>query len=173
MTRSSSTDRRQPKTTSHTRKRPPHRNPGSNHHTLTPEEPPTRPCKTHRPPSTVGNPTPTPRQCPARLTAYNDPHRAHNRPARRHPPPPTTWPGTTPSTAPEPNNHHKRLTQHDLIQGAIALLATNPHPPGCRPLKGRPAWRVRVGEYRIIYTIDDGRLVVVVVTLGHRRDVYR
>ncbi|PHP52558.1 type II toxin-antitoxin system RelE family toxin [Actinomyces ruminis] len=59
------------------------------------------------------------------------------------------------------------------IQGAIALLATDPRPPGCRPLKGRPAWRVRVGDYHIIYTIDDGRLVVVVVTLGHRHDVYR
>ncbi|WP_245690513.1 type II toxin-antitoxin system RelE family toxin [Actinomyces ruminicola] len=59
------------------------------------------------------------------------------------------------------------------IQGAIALLATDPHPPGCHPLKGRPAWRVRVGNYRIIYTIDDGRLVVVVVTPEQRRDVYR
>ena len=59
------------------------------------------------------------------------------------------------------------------IQGAIALLAADPRPPGCRPLVGRPAWRVRVGDYRIIYTIDDGALLIVVVTLGHRRDVYR
>ncbi|WP_073328627.1 type II toxin-antitoxin system RelE/ParE family toxin [Actinomyces glycerinitolerans] len=72
----------------------------------------------------------------------------------------------------------RRIDKRDQrrLQGAIALLATNPCRPGCRPLKGRPAWRVRVGDlgrYSIIYTIDDGRLVVVVVTLGHRRDVYR
>jgi mRNA interferase RelE/StbE len=58
------------------------------------------------------------------------------------------------------------------IQGAIALLADDPRPPASRPLTGRPAWRVRVGDYRVIYTIEDDRLVVVVVTLGHRRDVY-
>jgi mRNA interferase RelE/StbE len=57
------------------------------------------------------------------------------------------------------------------IQGAIALLADDPRPPASRPLIGRPAWRV--GDYRVIYTIEDDRLVVVVVTLGHRRDVYR
>lgn len=38
---------------------------------------------------------------------------------------------------------------------------------------GRAGYRVRVGDYRIIYTIEDGVLLVVVVTLGHRRDVYR
>jgi mRNA interferase RelE/StbE len=59
------------------------------------------------------------------------------------------------------------------IQGAIALLADNPRPPASRPLTGRPAWRVRVGDYRVIYTIEDDRLIVVVVTIGHRRDVYR
>jgi mRNA interferase RelE/StbE len=59
------------------------------------------------------------------------------------------------------------------IQGVIALLADDPRPPASRPLTGRPAWRVRVGDYRVIYTIEDDRLVVVVVALGHRRDVYR
>ena len=59
------------------------------------------------------------------------------------------------------------------IQGAIALLADDPRPPASRPLTGRPAWRVRVGDYRVIYTIQDDRLLIVVVTLGHRRDVYR
>lgn len=69
----------------------------------------------------------------------------------------------------------KKIDRQDQrrIQGAIALLADNPRPPGCKPLVGRPAWRVRVGNYRIIYTINDSVLVVVVVTLGHRRDVYR
>ena len=58
------------------------------------------------------------------------------------------------------------------IQAAIALLAEDPRPPASRPLRGRPAWRVRVGDYRIIYTIEDDVLLVVVVTLGHRRDIY-
>lgn len=59
------------------------------------------------------------------------------------------------------------------IQGAIALLGDDPRPPASRPLTGRPAWRVRVGDYRVIYTIEDDRLIVVVITIGHRRDVYR
>lgn len=59
------------------------------------------------------------------------------------------------------------------LQGAIALLAQDPRPPGARALRGRPGLRVRVGDYRIIYTIEDDVLLVVVVTLGHRSDVYR
>lgn len=59
------------------------------------------------------------------------------------------------------------------VQGVIALLADDPRPPASRPLTGRPAWRVRVGDYRVIYTIEDDRLIVVVITIGHRRDVYR
>ncbi len=58
------------------------------------------------------------------------------------------------------------------IQGAIALLAQDPRPPGARALQGRPALRVRVGDYRIIYTVQDDVLMIVVVALGHRRDVY-
>jgi mRNA interferase RelE/StbE len=63
-------------------------------------------------------------------------------------------------------NHRRR------IQGAIALLAQDPRPPGARALQGRPGLRVRVGAYRIIYTVEDDVLLVVVVRLGHRRDVY-
>lgn len=62
---------------------------------------------------------------------------------------------------------------HPRIEGAITLLAEDPRPPASRPLTGRPAYRVRVGDYRIIYTIQDDLLLVVVVTLGHRRDLYR
>lgn len=58
------------------------------------------------------------------------------------------------------------------LQGAIALLAQDPRPPAARALKGGPGLRVRVGDYRIIYTVDDEVLLVVVVTLGHRREVY-
>jgi mRNA interferase RelE/StbE len=58
------------------------------------------------------------------------------------------------------------------VQGAIALLAQDPRPPGARALQGRPGLRVRVGDYRIIYTVEDDVLLVVVVRLGHRRDIY-
>lgn len=58
------------------------------------------------------------------------------------------------------------------VQGAIALLARDPRPPGARPLHGRPGLRVRAGDYRILYTVADDVLLVVVVTVGHRRDVY-
>ncbi|AND15649.1 plasmid stabilization protein [Rathayibacter tritici] len=58
------------------------------------------------------------------------------------------------------------------IQGVIALLGEDPRPPGATALRGRPGLRVRVGDYRILYTVDDGVLLVVVITLGHRRQVY-
>jgi mRNA interferase RelE/StbE len=58
------------------------------------------------------------------------------------------------------------------LQGAIALLGEDPRPPASRRLQGRDAWRVRVGDHRIIYTVEDDVLLVVVVTLGDRRDVY-
>lgn len=60
----------------------------------------------------------------------------------------------------------------DRIRGAISLLGENPRPPGAKALKGRPVLRVRVGDYRIIYTVDNDILIVTVITLGHRREVY-
>lgn len=58
------------------------------------------------------------------------------------------------------------------LQGVIALVAQEPRPPAARALQGRPGRRVRVDDYRIIYTVEDDLLLVVVVALGHRRDVY-
>jgi mRNA interferase RelE/StbE len=58
------------------------------------------------------------------------------------------------------------------IRGAIALLAQDRRPPGARALQGRPGHRVRVGDYRIIYTVQDDALLVVVVRLGYRSHVY-
>lgn len=68
----------------------------------------------------------------------------------------------------------KKIDHQDRarIRGAIALLGENPRPPGAKALEGRDGLRVRVGNYRIIYTVQDDVLVVVVVNLGHRRDVY-
>ena len=55
----------------------------------------------------------------------------------------------------------------------IAALADDPRPPGCTKLSGREAYRIRQGSYRIVYTIEDEALVVEIVKVGHRRDVYR
>lgn len=57
------------------------------------------------------------------------------------------------------------------IRGAIALLAAEPRPPGAKAVRGREGLHIRVGSYRIIYTVENSRLLVVVVTLGHRREV--
>lgn len=59
------------------------------------------------------------------------------------------------------------------IVEAIAELARTPRPDGCVKLTGRPAWRIRIGDYRVIYEIDDAAPEVCVVALGHRKDVYR
>lgn len=57
---------------------------------------------------------------------------------------------------------------------AVNLLRDQPRPPGARALAGRPGYlRVRVGEYRIVYTVDDGVLVVLVLAVGHRREIYQ
>lgn len=55
----------------------------------------------------------------------------------------------------------------------IARLAENPHPPGSEKLSGQEKYRVRQGRYRIVYDIADEELVVYVVKVGHRKDVYR
>jgi mRNA interferase RelE/StbE len=60
-----------------------------------------------------------------------------------------------------------------LIIQAIAELADEPRPTGCKKLKGRTAWRIRIGNYRVIYEIEDDLLIVTVITAGHRRDVYK
>jgi mRNA interferase RelE/StbE len=52
-------------------------------------------------------------------------------------------------------------------------LATDPRPPGHEKLSGDDKYRIRQGHYRILYTIDGNELVVVVVRVGHRREVYR
>jgi mRNA interferase RelE/StbE len=59
------------------------------------------------------------------------------------------------------------------VQAAIDLLAENPRPPRATQLVGGAGeWRVRTGEYRIVYDIRDGLVTVLVLKVGHRRDVY-
>jgi mRNA interferase RelE/StbE len=55
----------------------------------------------------------------------------------------------------------------------IRALASSPRPAGCEKLAGRDAYRIRVGLYRIVYTIEDRRLVIEVVRVAHRKDAYR
>lgn len=59
------------------------------------------------------------------------------------------------------------------VQAVIELLREQPRPPAARKLTGRPEWRVRTGNYRVLYRIEDERLIVVVVSAGHRREIYR
>jgi mRNA interferase RelE/StbE len=60
----------------------------------------------------------------------------------------------------------------ERVCDAIRSLASNPRPPGCRELVGREGWRIRVGDYRVIYQIDDPARTVLVLHVGHRRDIY-
>ena len=69
-----------------------------------------------------------------------------------------------------------RLTPdiHDRVIEAIHALGTNPRPPGCRKLAGgKHDWRVRVGDYRVVYEIADEIRIVRVNRVRHRREVYR
>ncbi|WP_313545017.1 type II toxin-antitoxin system RelE family toxin [Leifsonia aquatica] len=60
------------------------------------------------------------------------------------------------------------------VQATIELLAETPRPPAAKPLiASGGAWRVRVGDYRVIYDIHDDRLVILVLRAGHRREIYR
>lgn len=60
------------------------------------------------------------------------------------------------------------------IQAVVELLAQDPRPAGAKKLVGgHGEWRVRTGDYRIVYEIDDGVLVILVLAIGQRREVYR
>jgi mRNA interferase RelE/StbE len=60
------------------------------------------------------------------------------------------------------------------LDAAIVGLADNQHPPGSKKLKGAEGlYRIRVGDFRVIYTVEAKQLVVLIVDIGNRRDVYR
>jgi mRNA interferase RelE/StbE len=61
---------------------------------------------------------------------------------------------------------------YSAIKTEIYNLAQNPRPNGYKKLKGKQGYRIRVGDYRIIYTIHDKILLVEVINLGHRKDIY-
>ena len=62
---------------------------------------------------------------------------------------------------------------YQRITSKLQDLANDPRPPGCVKLEGREGWRIRVGDYRVLYSIDDGIRIVSVEQIGHRRDIYR
>jgi mRNA interferase RelE/StbE len=61
----------------------------------------------------------------------------------------------------------------DRIQSEIDGLALDPRPPGVAKLAGRDDYRVRFGEHRIVFSVDDAERIVIVARIAHRRDVYR
>jgi mRNA interferase RelE/StbE len=66
-----------------------------------------------------------------------------------------------------------RKRDRQLIVRRIEQLADDPHPHGSQKLSGRDRYRLRQGPYRILYAIDEPKLVICVVRVAHRKDVYR
>ena len=70
----------------------------------------------------------------------------------------------------------RRIAAADVprIVFAAEALAEDPFPPGCTKLSGSErSYRIRVGEYRVLYDVFSGRLLIEVVKVGHRKDVYK
>ena len=63
--------------------------------------------------------------------------------------------------------------ERQRIIRCIGQLANNPRPPGSKKLSGNDKYRIRQGYFRIVYSIEETELIVVVVKAGHRKDVYR
>jgi mRNA interferase RelE/StbE len=77
-----------------------------------------------------------------------------------------------------PKSVQKELNRlpDDMASRVLARLAgleTNPRPQDVKKLKGRDAWRIRVGDYRVIYEVHDRVLQIIVIRIGHRREIYR
>jgi mRNA interferase RelE/StbE len=62
--------------------------------------------------------------------------------------------------------------QNKIIED-ISDLSSTPRPPGCKKLRGyQNVWRIRIGDYRVVYEIEDKVLRILVIAIGHRKDVY-
>ena len=68
-----------------------------------------------------------------------------------------------------------KITKRDRlrIQGAIELLSENPFPPNSKKLKLRPEHSLKVGDYRILYQVIKNRMIVEVIALGYRKEIYK
>ncbi len=62
---------------------------------------------------------------------------------------------------------------YERAKESIGTLSDDPRPSGCKKLTGRDGWRIRAGDYRVIYEIDDAGQTVTILHVGHRRDVYK
>ena len=69
----------------------------------------------------------------------------------------------------------KKFSDKDqkLVFAVIETLRTNPTPPKALKLRGRDGYRIRIGDLRVIYTIERGKLIVLILNIGHRREIYR
>jgi len=63
--------------------------------------------------------------------------------------------------------------QLDVAESKIESLRGNPRPAGCKKLADRRGWRIRFGDYRILYRIDDANKTVTITNVGNRREIYR
>ncbi len=63
--------------------------------------------------------------------------------------------------------------EYQRVKEAIENLSQEPRPQGCKKLTGREGWRIRVGDYRVIYEIEDMQQALTIIHVGHRRDVYK
>ncbi len=68
---------------------------------------------------------------------------------------------------------HLPKEAYEQVRDAIRSLSYNPRPEGCNKLVARPGWRIKIGDYRVIYEINDKSRTLEVLHIGHRRDVYR
>lgn len=59
------------------------------------------------------------------------------------------------------------------LENKMLKLQDDPRPPGCKKLKGRDAYRIREGVYRMIYEVKDNILTVIIIDVGHRKDIYK
>jgi mRNA interferase RelE/StbE len=70
----------------------------------------------------------------------------------------------------------RRLSQENQIRvlRAIQSLAGEPHPPGSRKLRGyEDVYRIRTGTFRILYSVEKARVLIIILKVGHRKDIYR
>jgi mRNA interferase RelE/StbE len=62
---------------------------------------------------------------------------------------------------------------YESVKPRIYALQEDPRPHGCRKLKDLPGWRLRVGDYRVVFEIDDAARTVTILPVGHRKEIYR
>ena len=69
----------------------------------------------------------------------------------------------------------KKLPRQKIprVMKEIEALGANPRPHGCKKLSGEEYWRIRIGSYRVVYSIESKTLTVLIIRIGHRKDVYK